>query len=348
MENKFLVIDNDYSRISGSTKFIHDELDKIIKYDLVWDEKWSKSIDYDKKIFIFYDNIIFIHSFLPLNEILKLKNKNIIWIPMFDSLFNLNQLNIFFWKSIKLLNIKIISFSELITRKCIDHNIEILTLKYFLKTSENINYNLNKLNILFWDRGELQIKDWLNYFNKNDVARITIIQRPDPRKKPSYISQKDKIDYNVEVKKIGYIEKSKYNEYLFSHNVYISPRFREGIGIAYLEALSYGMFIVGINAPTMNEYLKDSKIGKIIKIGDKQDPKLNLKEIIENQKYRINFNSENFINFKEKILNLKDFLFSRKEIKNHNFKIKIYIQLYQYIYNFLFFIKRILIRIKII
>ena len=153
MENKFLVIDNDYSRISGSTKFIHDELNKIIKYDLVWDEKWSKSIDYDKKNFTNYDNIIFIHSFLPLNEILKLKNKNIIWIPMFDSLFNLNQLNIFFWKSIKFLNIKIISFSELITRKCTDHNIEILTLKYFLKTSENINYNLNKLNILFFGIG---------------------------------------------------------------------------------------------------------------------------------------------------------------------------------------------------
>ena len=30
MTNKFLIIDNDYSRISGSTKFIHDELDKII------------------------------------------------------------------------------------------------------------------------------------------------------------------------------------------------------------------------------------------------------------------------------------------------------------------------------
>ena len=69
----------------------------------------------------------------------------------------------------------------------------------------------------------------------------------------------------MEVKKIGYIEKSKYNEYLSSHNVYISPRFREGIGIAYLEALSYGMFIVGINAPTMNEYIDSNKIGKIIK-----------------------------------------------------------------------------------
>ena len=51
MENKFLVIDNDYSRINGSTKFIHDELNKIIKYDLVWDEKWSKSIDYEKKFY---------------------------------------------------------------------------------------------------------------------------------------------------------------------------------------------------------------------------------------------------------------------------------------------------------
>ena len=65
-----------------------------------------------KKNFTNYDNIIFIHSFLPLNEF-KTKNKNIIWIPMFDSLFNLNQLNIFL-KSAKFLNIKIISFSELI------------------------------------------------------------------------------------------------------------------------------------------------------------------------------------------------------------------------------------------
>lgn len=348
MTNKFLIIDNDYSRISGSTKFIHDELDKIIKYDLVWDEKWSKSKNYDKKIFINYENIIFIHSFLPLKEILKLKKKNIIWIPMYDSLYNLNQLNFFFWKSIKFLNIKIISFSDLITKICIDHNIEILPLKYFLKTSENINYNLKKLNILFWDRGELRIKDWLTYFNKNDVERVTIIQRPDPRKKPSNISLQDKLDYNMEVKKIGYIERSKYNEYLFSHNVYICPRFREGIGIAYLEALSHGMFIVGLNAPTMNEYLKDIKVGKIIKAGNKEDQKFNLKEIIENQKYRINFNSENFNKFKEKILNLKDFLFLRKVSKTNNLKIKIYIFIYQYIYNFLFFIKRILIKIKII
>ena len=103
--------------------------------------------------------------------------------------------------------------------------------------------------------------------------------------------------------------KSQYNEYLFSHNV-IYLLDLEGIG-NYLEALSYGMFIVGINAPTMNEYLKDSKIGKIIKIGDKQDPKLNLKEIIENQKYRINLIQKILLILK-KILNLRIFIFEER------------------------------------
>ena len=307
MKNKFLIIDNDYSRTSGSTKFIHQELDKILDYDLIWDEKWSKSKNYDKKILENYDNILFIHSFLSFKEILKIQKKNIIWVPMFDSLYNLNQLNSYFWKSIKLLNIKIISFCDAITKICLNEKIDVFDIRYFLKTSENINYNFKKFNILFWDRGELKIKNWLKYFNKQDIERITVIQRPDPRKKTSFISDKDKVDYNIDVKQIGYIEKEEYKKYLTSHNVYICPRFREGIGISYLEALSHGMFILGLDAPTMNEYIDSNKIGKFIKLNETENIKLSLNEIIQTQKDRENLNSEKYNIYKNKILKVKYF-----------------------------------------
>ena len=348
MKNKFLITDNDYSRTSGSTKFIHQELDKIFDYDLIWDEKWSKSKNYDKKIFENYDNILFIHSFLSLKDLLKIQKKNIIWIPMFDSLYNLNQLNSYFWRSIKLLNIKIISFCDAITKICLNEKIDVFDIRYFLKTSENINYNFKKFNILFWDRGELKIKNWLKYFNKQDIERITVIQRPDPKKKPSFISDKDKVDYNIELKQIGYIEKEEYKKYLTSHNVYICPRFREGIGISYLEALSYSMFVLGLDAPTMNEYLNNDKIGKCINLNETENIKLNLNEIIKTQKDRVNLNTEKYNIYKNKILNVKYFLEKNKENKEIKYKNKIFILIYHNIYNFLFLIKRILIKIKII
>jgi glycosyltransferase involved in cell wall biosynthesis len=347
MKNKFLIVDNDYSRISGSTRFLHKELNKIFKYDLIWDEKWSKSKNYNKKIFENYDNILFIHSFLRLDEILKLKNKNIIWIPMFDSLFNLNQLNFFFWKSIKLLNIKIISFSSAITKKCIDQKIDVFDIKYFLKTYKKINYNLKKLNILFWDRGELKIEDWINYFNKQDVEKITVIQRPDPGKNSSFISYQLKKEYNIVLKKIGYIEKSKYKKYLISHNVYICPRFREGIGISFLEALSHGMFILGLNAPTMNEYLNNGKIGICIKLSNNENKKLDLNQIILTQKDRINLNTAKYNIYNKKISEIGSFL-QKKITQKTKFKNKIYILVYQKIYDFLFLIKRIMIKINVI
>lgn len=348
MNDKFLIVDNDFSRISGSTKFIHEELDKIIKYDLVWDEKWTKSKNYDRKILNNYDNILFIHSFLPLTEILKLKKKNIIWVPMFDSLFNLNQLNTHYWRLIKLLQIKIISFSKVVTSKCIENEIEFFEIQYFLKTSENINYNLKKFNILFWDRGELKVKNWLNHFDKKNIEKITIIKRPDPRKQPSQISDQEKIDYKIKINEIGYIEKSEYEKYLSSHNIFISPRFREGIGISYLEALSYSMFIVALNAPTMNEYLKDNNVGRCIDLKNKNIKKIDLNHILETQKYRIKYNSDNFNKYKKKMSKLKSFLFLRKNIQVLTYKSIIRIKMYQNIYNLFFLIKRVLIKIRII
>jgi glycosyltransferase involved in cell wall biosynthesis len=42
---------------------------------------------------------------------------------------------------------------------------------------------------------------------------------------------------------------------LSRHNLYFAPRLREGIGLAFLEAMAMGLLVVAPARPTMTEYL---------------------------------------------------------------------------------------------
>lgn len=42
--------------------------------------------------------------------------------------------------------------------------------------------------------------------------------------------------------------------------IFIAPRDYEGIGLSFLEAMAMGKAVVGVNNPTMNEYIADGKI----------------------------------------------------------------------------------------
>ena len=88
-------------------------------------------------------------------------------------------------------------------------------------------------------------------------------------------------------------------------NVFISPRKKEGIGIAMVEAISRGMYVVGYNDSTMNEYIKDNKIGFIFDKNTKD--KINSSNITQNYDYRKNYSKKSYnrwIDEKEKIIPL--------------------------------------------
>ena len=53
--------------------------------------------------------------------------------------------------------------------------------------------------------------------------------------------------------------KSEYLSLFEKCNVFIAPRKKEGIGITIVEAISKGMFVVGYNDSTMNEYVSDKE-----------------------------------------------------------------------------------------
>jgi glycosyltransferase involved in cell wall biosynthesis len=49
--------------------------------------------------------------------------------------------------------------------------------------------------------------------------------------------------------------KSEYLEVLRQHNLFFAPRYFEGVGMAFLEAMSLGLCVVAPDTPTHNEYI---------------------------------------------------------------------------------------------
>ena len=66
--------------------------------------------------------------------------------------------------------------------------------------------------------------------------------------------------YNIKI--IDWFEsKEEYINTIKFVDVYFAPRIYEGIGLSFLEIMSYGKYIVAFNNPTMNEYIINQKNG---------------------------------------------------------------------------------------
>ena len=129
-----------------------------------------------------FEYIFFFHVMFPYQIMKKLKEKKIMWAPMYDAL---NFRNFFFksifWKQISNLGIKVLKFSDKITQSIGTEEIDSLKLNYFIKPNFTSSISQQtKLNIFFWDRGRIKIDDWLHLFNQKEINEIVYLPRPDP------------------------------------------------------------------------------------------------------------------------------------------------------------------------
>ena len=191
-----------------------------------------------------------------------------------------------FWKQISNLGIKVLKFSDKISDNIKNEKIDSLKLNYYLKPNIISSFkNQSKLNIFFWDRGRIKLEEWLNLFNKKDINEILYFPKPDPGQKIDKINNIYFLkEYNLKIIEKNFMPKNEFISIMEKYNVFIAPRKKEGIGISIVEALSRGIYIVGYNDSTMNEYILNDKIGFIF---DKETKdKINLNHVIKNYDFR--------------------------------------------------------------
>jgi hypothetical protein len=210
-----------------------------------------------------YKNIIFCQNFPSVYELIHLKNSKIVWVPMYDSLSNLDP-NV--WRICSFFpNIKILSFSKKINELCIKNNLSYFYLRFFLKPIKNTNLLKKKIKILFWYRGQIKFNDWINYVNLNEIERIYYYQLIDPFYKKENFTKKEIIKYKLRIIKGSFrSSKKKFIKLVKQCDVFVAPRKKEGIGMSFIEAISRSKYILAFNNSTMKDYIKNKKIGYLI------------------------------------------------------------------------------------
>ena len=221
MKNKIAFIDHNFHKKSRSADFLREIFRSSFTITDYW---WSLKFQHDiiNKIDN-YDNFFFFQSLLPMNHMLRLKDKNVMWAPMYDNL----RLDKNYWQIIKYLNIKVLCFSRKVQKIAKKHKCNHIYLQYFVKP--NIFKNKNKnLKIFFWYRGDLLLDDWIQYFNQNEIKEINIFNCPDPGKEKIYINKKIIKKFNIKIVNSNFLKKKNYMKLVKYSDVFISPRKQEG------------------------------------------------------------------------------------------------------------------------
>jgi hypothetical protein len=307
-----LFVGHNYHKTTLSSNFFIKLLKKKYIVDYFWTTPFMVSIDIQniKDLNREYDIIIFWQTMPSVNILKDLQHKNIILIPMYDNDLNITYNN---WREYN--EYKFILFSKhLYNKLTFLGNKNLLYLQYAPKIIKHKSKNITKKpKVFFWQRKKYMDFEFIKKIL--DFKQIDSIHIHMMKNEFSYPSKKDIEKYNITFSS-WFETKNEMYDFLKSYDVFIAPRFYEGIGMSFLEAMAMGKCVIASNLPTMNEYIKDKKNGLLF---DPIEPKKvnlkNYKKIGKNAKKTI---KKIYKQWKKEKKNIYDFI--EKKPKKSNLK----------------------------
>jgi hypothetical protein len=318
---KLAILDHNYHFKTRSSDFIRNILKKEFLIKDFWIDKKLKL----KDNFFLYENYYFHQILPPLKVLEKLKNKNLMWAPMYDSPHYPMGFSPLLWKIINYYNIKVLSFSKKLSDLMSESNVNFINLSYYKKSIIKKVKNKNKVNIFFWFRNDLQIKDWINLFKPSTVNKIDLFSHKDQIKPniPNNIKNK----YKINLITSNFTKKNTFLKILNKNDIFVAPRKIEGIGMSLVEALAQGKYVVGYNESTMNEYIINKKIGLLIP----SKKKFQISFLNRYSNYRLKINDTFYQKWKNDKFKILSFFNSKKAKNRYNKVDLIYIYISYYL-----------------
>jgi len=276
MDNKIVFVAHSYHKKTRSCDFIVDYLRKFYDVEVVYEEEWEtqKKIDW-KKFDDSYKAVVIWQMFPSDENFEKISNKNVVFFPMFD---HVEKWHFRKWYECK--NVKIVSFSLALHKKLQNLGFNSMYVQYFIEPDEFAPGNDDE--VFFWQRvSKINIKI-LNKIFKNSSVKIHIHKTVDPGQSYVAPSQEDEKKFGITYSE-WFENKEDLQELIKSKGIYVAPRYSEGIGMSFLEAMAQGKVVVANNKPTMNEYIQNGKTGFLCNYKCPKSLNLsNLKEVQQN------------------------------------------------------------------
>lgn len=215
-----------------------------------------------------FDAIIFFQDILPIFKLRKFKCKNLIWVPMYDGMQKMKLLD---WIGYLAYNVKIISFSKSLAYLFEKNGFNVLNVQYYFKPKFNkLKCNINQIKIFFWYR--TNTINWelvKTLICKIKIDKIIVKNSPDLDQTKIIIPENEYKNNNVQIID-RWLKHEEYLKLLTDSNLFIAPREFEGIGMSFLEAISFGIPVIAPNNPTMNEYITNNINGFLYDINKPQ------------------------------------------------------------------------------
>ena len=227
-----LFLDHASHKKTRSADFFIDILRKAFTVDILYYEKtYQFSIPGEKKQ---WADVIILWEFLYNRRDLGIPGKHCIFVPMYDNEWGSKWQ----WKRIAQSGMPVISFCDAITTHAKKLGVtNILDVRYFPNPADLPQEHGEPKRVFLWERGEV---------SRNTAERILPVTD----------------GYTFEIKGANeFIPKEEYLRRLSGSEIVIAPRMKEGIGMAFLEAMAMGKCVVAHNDATMNEYIQDGKTG---------------------------------------------------------------------------------------
>ena len=254
-------VDHSFHAQTASNTFLVNLLKKAgHAVDYFWDESWRGGAATELKAVLEYDVIIMFQVRCSCDvEFYRLKHPNVIHIPMLDSfgLFNgpvANYLD--YWNAFH--GCKVLSFSSAIHNIVTALGIYSFPVRYYPEPSPNKATFSDGLHGFFWMRHEDMVS-WPTIQKllgkSHPFSSFHLHVAPDPGSpQPTLPTAEEEKIYNITTS-TWFENKNDFLKVLDRANVFFVPRFGEGIGQSFLEAMARGQCVVASNNGTMNEYI---------------------------------------------------------------------------------------------
>lgn len=204
------------------------------------------------------DAIVF-WEFLPARFSCGVSGKRCVFVPMYDNEWD----SVWLWRRLGLLGMGIISFCDRITdhaRRC---GVSVLLdVDYFPPDCAFEPGDPRK--VILWERGQISFSILKTLFRPDQLDKVTLVRRCEERLRYDTVSPQDAAAYHVEIREGGFIPADDYRRLMAESGIYIAPRFKEGIGMSFLEQMARGKCVVAHDDATMNEYIENGRNGILV------------------------------------------------------------------------------------
>ena len=137
-------------------------------------------------------------------------------------------------------------------------------IQYWPKTEPARTVGDRRPNVFFWERAPEHVREYdvLNWFRNYD-CNFFFRKHRDPGHLEG-LAQNYLISDRISHLSSNWMDHADYLEILSNIDIFVAPRRWEGIGLSMLEALVRGIPVVGLDSPTLNEYVINGENGVLI------------------------------------------------------------------------------------